>query len=229
MDQELSKYAMEHFPNKIKTLRAFLGLSMYDFGKALGYSATHISRFEKGVSAPKISFIENVCSMFGVKREYFDSEIKIEDAVGVESERSNDYNIGNADNPSRDANETTGVNNRYKAVCTEVRATMLTQDERVAIGNRLRETRNEKGFSRSQLSKASGVDGGLISSIENHRKRLTLKQAVKLADTLEVGVDWLMYGDPGRKEYPLNERLEKWLWNNEDIRKSLWKQMKNDI
>ena len=38
---------------RIKELRSYLGLSLADFGNAIGYTATHVSRLEKGGTEPK--------------------------------------------------------------------------------------------------------------------------------------------------------------------------------
>ena len=94
-------------------------------------------------------------------------------------------------------------------------------------GRRLREVRTERGLNIKQLSELSGVDAGLISNIENHGKTLTVKQGIKLADALEVGMDWLMYGDEEKKEYPVDERMVRWLWDHEDARRKIREDMKS--
>ena len=55
---------------KIKELRTCLQLSQAAFAKPIGLSPTHIARFEKGKSVPKDEIIENICSVFGVKRRF---------------------------------------------------------------------------------------------------------------------------------------------------------------
>ena len=37
-----------------------------------------------------------------------------------------------------------------------------------------------------------------------------------------------MFGDEGKKNYPLSEKLTDWLWKNENIRKELWERMERD-
>lgn len=69
---------------KIKELRAYLQLSQAAFAKPIGLSPTHIARFEKGKSVPKDETIENICSAFGVKREYFYGCLPVEEAVNTE-------------------------------------------------------------------------------------------------------------------------------------------------
>lgn len=73
-----------------------------------------------------------------------------------------------------------------------------------------------------ELSKISGVSTTRLSDIMTEKNMLTEDKAKKIADALDVGVDWLLYGEEVRKDYPINDELLKWLWNNPEIRKELW-------
>ncbi|MDD6051811.1 MAG: hypothetical protein PUC00_11185 [Clostridiales bacterium] len=44
------------------------------------------------------------------------------------------------------------------------------------------------------------------------RYQLKRKVAAKLAEKLEVGVDRLLVGDDGKKQYPADRKLVDWLW-----------------
>lgn len=92
------------------------------------------------------------------------------------------------------------------------------------IADRLKNAREEKGWSQSELSERSGVDRTVISRIESGAT-LTEKPAVKLSDTLEVGVEWLLKGDEEKKAYPVNQRMVQWLWQHEDARREIWYRM----
>ena len=69
------------------------------------------------------------------------------------------------------------------------------------ISERLESARQERGWSQNELAKRSDVNQAIINRVEFGAK-LTEKQAVKLAEALEVGVDWLMQGDEKKKKYP---------------------------
>ena len=84
--------------------------------------------------------------------------------------------------------------------------------------------REKKGWSQYELARRSGVNAPLINRVEFGAK-LTEKQGVKLAEALEVGVEWLMYGDEEKKEYPVDERMVRWLWEHSDVRKEIWDRM----
>lgn len=66
---------------KIRGLRAYLGLSLKAFGEAIGFSGNHISRFEKNVAVPDERVIQKICDVFHVDPSYFTGEMSVEQAV----------------------------------------------------------------------------------------------------------------------------------------------------
>lgn len=69
----------------IKDLRQYLNLSLAAFGEPLGYSATHISRFEKNITEPSCTVIENICKIYEVESGYFKGKVELKDAVAVKA------------------------------------------------------------------------------------------------------------------------------------------------
>ena len=55
--------------------------------------------------------------------------------------------------------------------------------------------------------------------------KLTEKQGRKIAETLEVGYDWLMTGNEKKKMYPADQKMMDWLWEKEDVRREIWEMM----
>lgn len=92
------------------------------------------------------------------------------------------------------------------------------------IAERLKSARKERGWSQNELAKQSSVDRTVISRIESGAT-LTEKQAVKLAETLEVGIEWLLKGDEEKKDYPIDQRMIHWLWKHENERREIWNRM----
>ena len=174
---------------RIKELRSYLGLSLADFGNAIGYTATHVSRLEKGGTEPKEDLFKRICETFNVNPNYFrEDKFSIEDAVQKPLEQS----IINAE-----------------------------------VSARLKSARQERGLRQKDLAKLAGVENTLISGVENHNRLLTEPMAKKLADALMVGVDWLLHGVEGKKDYPVNDEMIDWLWSQEQVRKSIWEQIKS--
>ncbi len=100
-------------------------------------------------------------------------------------------------------------------------------DQSKLIQERLKVAREAKGWSQYELGKRSGVDASIINRVEFGAK-LTMKQGVKLAEALEVGIDWLMEGKEDRKNWPADAKLINWLWVNEEVRRELWERMNGE-
>jgi Predicted transcriptional regulators len=60
--------------------------------------------------------------------------------------------------------------------------------------NRLKEIREEQGFSQEELAEISGVSSSIISEIENDRSEVTKTDTlVKLADALDSKVSEMFF------------------------------------
>ena len=92
-------------------------------------------------------------------------------------------------------------------------------------GQRLTSARQEKGLSMWELSRRAGISQPQISMLESGKYQLKRKAGEKLAAALEVGVDWLLTGDEGKKQYPADKKLIEWLWEHPEVREELWKRM----
>ena len=66
---------------KIHELRVYLGLTLRNFGEPLGYTGTHISRFEKNVLIPDERVIQRICDVFHVNPDYFTAEMPVDQAA----------------------------------------------------------------------------------------------------------------------------------------------------
>lgn len=62
-----------------------------------------------------------------------------------------------------------------------------------AIGERIREMRNAKGWTQAQLAERSGIETSNISHIERAATKLSFPTLVSIADALEVSLDVLVY------------------------------------
>ena len=64
-----------------------------------------------------------------------------------------------------------------------------------AIGERIRELRNQRGWSQAILAEKSGVEPSNISHIERAATKLSLPTLINIANALEVTLDELVYGN----------------------------------
>ena len=171
---------------KIHALRLYLDLSLKAFGEPLGYTGTHISRFEKNIAVPDERVIQKICQVFQVAPSYFTGEMPVEQAV------------------------------------------QKVDVDTAGAGQRLTNARLEKGLSMWELSRRAGISQPQISLLENGKYQLKRKAGEKLAKALDVGADWLLTGDEGKKQYPADKKLIEWLWEHPEVREELWKKMEEE-
>jgi transcriptional regulator with XRE-family HTH domain len=73
------------------------------------------------------------------------------------------------------------------------------EEEAMALGERIRQLRKEHGWSQAELGSKVGTDSQRISRYENGRITPSVEALVRLADALEVSVDYLLReGSPRR-------------------------------
>lgn len=93
----------------------------------------------------------------------------------------------------------------------------------MSIEQRIRETREEKGMSQSQLAKLLGSTQIEVSRIEKgNRKSYTPDLIIKISDALNVHIEWLFTGK-GRKEILTSERVESFLSKKSEVLDDLTK------
>ena len=172
---------------KIHELRSYLGRSLKAFGEPLGYTGTHISRFEKGIATPDERVIQKICQVFHVDPTYFTGEQSVEQPV-----QKKDVNLSSAS------------------------------------AQRLRDARLGKNLSMWELSRRSGVSQPQISLLESGKFQLKRKAGEKLAEALDVGVDWLLCGDERKRHFPADKKLIDWLWEHPEIGEKLWMEMEEN-
>ncbi len=62
----------------------------------------------------------------------------------------------------------------------------------MTLGQQITALRKKKGLSQSDLGKALGTSGDIIGRYERDEVKPSIEVAVKLADTLEVSLDYLV-------------------------------------
>ena len=84
--------------------------------------------------------------------------------------------------------------------------------ERVALGERIRESRIKKGYTQQNLAEQADVGVVYISEIERGIKMPSLNIFIKLIDALDVSADYILRNEiSSGKEYVCLEITEKLL------------------
>ena len=73
------------------------------------------------------------------------------------------------------------------------------------MGIRIREVRRERSWTQDQLASAVGVSRSAVAQWETGRAGQVTSNLTRIAEVLEVGVEYLMYGDD--KRAPAEARL----------------------
>ncbi len=74
---------------------------------------------------------------------------------------------------------------------------MTNLSERILLGLKIRQLRQEKNLSFADLSRQTGLSVSYLNEIEKGKKSPRPEKLRKLADTLEVSEEWLSGDDPG--------------------------------
>ena len=82
----------------------------------------------------------------------------------------------------------------------------IREEERVKIGVRLREIREEVGLTQNQVEKDTGLLQKAVSSYERNKTIPPLGVLVKLSEYYHVTLDYLVYGERDKKEVELKEK-----------------------
>ena len=101
------------------------------------------------------------------------------------------------------------------------------KEKKKQVGNRLKQMRIEKGLTLKELSDLVGLSDSQLCLIENGTSTLTEKRAVILGEALEVGIEWLLYGDQEKKYFPVHGKMIEWLKDHPEIREQIWKMMED--
>ena len=83
-------------------------------------------------------------------------------------------------------------------------------------------------LTQGEFGERIGISQHAVFDLEKDNTKLTPFSAGRIEEQFNIGKDWLMFGDEGKKNYPLSEKLTDWLWKNENIRKELWERMERD-
>src|SRR6266571_2052192 len=67
-------------------------------------------------------------------------------------------------------------------------------------GDRIRDAREERGWTQEKLAEAARISKGFLSDLENNNRGVSAEYALRIADALGVSLDFLMRGEQGKEE-----------------------------
>ena len=71
-----------------------------------------------------------------------------------------------------------------------------------STGDRIREIRDKRGISQDRLAKEADLSKGFLSDVENSKANISSQNLLRIADFLEVSIDYLMRGENHESSTP---------------------------
>jgi len=82
--------------------------------------------------------------------------------------------------------------------------------DKVALGQRLREVRRQKGYTLQSLADKAGIGNVYLGEIERGLKMPSLNSFIRIVEALEVSADSILYGElSSGREYIYDEITQK--------------------
>lgn len=100
------------------------------------------------------------------------------------------------------------------------------------IGNRIKETRQQKGITREKLSEIIGISAMYLGQLERGERRGGINNYVEIANALELSLDFLFFNELYTIEVKDNQilgQLKKILYNLDSNKKALFLNIVLDV
>lgn len=94
------------------------------------------------------------------------------------------------------------------------------------LGDRIRETRENRRWTQDKLAEETGLSKSFLSEVENSKRTPSAENVLKISNTLGVSLDYLLRGQTGKEERErqpiqippeLSEAAEEERWTYSDI------------
>lgn len=212
--KKVEKLSDNVIPN-LRAVKAVLGLSSMRIAEATNKAPAVVGRYFRGEKNPPEDWINTFCAVYCVDKDWLINGTATEPTATEPTDKDR----------TREGIAGEGVEETRKPVFTEEPAPSLILKSSQNAGDRVREVRKEAGLTQTEFGKRIGISCINVYNIEKNTSNLTPFSAGRIEEQFNVGADWLMFGDEGKKNFPVSDKLIKWLWKNEDVRERLWREM----
>lgn len=93
---------------------------------------------------------------------------------------------------------------------------------------RMRLAYEESGLTQKEIAEKTHTATSMLGDVLSGKRQLTIRYAKKMEETLDVGADWLLYGDEKAKECPLSDAMISYIKNHPEVRKEIRGRMEAD-
>lgn len=67
-------------------------------------------------------------------------------------------------------------------------------------GDRIREIRDQHGWTQEKLAQEAGISKGFLSDVESNKRNISSEYVLRIANALGASLDYLLRGEPGTRE-----------------------------
>lgn len=78
---------------------------------------------------------------------------------------------------------------------------IMTKQERIAIGGRLRQQRNLLALTREQFAELAGIGAGYYGQIEVGTSQMSIDTLIKVAQTSRLSLEYILFGEDDEPPY----------------------------
>lgn len=201
-------------PNLI-TVKNTLSVSLRRIATATGKAVAVVNCYFNGKKNPPEDWINTFCAVYCVDKDWLINGTATEPTAVEPADKDR----------TREGIAGEGVEETRKPVFTGQPALSVFLKSSQNAGDRVRAVRKEAGLTQTEFGKRIGISQHAVFDLEKDNTKLTPFSAGRIEEQFNVGADWLMFGDEGKKNFPVSDKLIKWLWKNEDVRERLWREM----
>ena len=84
----------------------------------------------------------------------------------------------------------------------------MTKQERIAVGQRLRQQRNKLGLTREQFAELADIGAGYYGQIEVGTSQMSIDTLIKISKTSRLSMEYILFGeDDGTQDLSANEAM----------------------
>lgn len=96
-----------------------------------------------------------------------------------------------------------------------------------SLGKRIRKAREDNGLSQIELAKIIGIAPNSLTRAENNRLNLGLESIIKIANTLNVTMNYLLYDEISDIDIEFEKLMSKLTYNTKKLILSMMSAIEN--
>ncbi|GEA16250.1 MAG: hypothetical protein PWR22_2341 [Moorella sp. (in: firmicutes)] len=199
---------------RIRELREERGYSLQDLAKKAEVSVSYLSEIERGAKKPSLKTLDKIAVALNLPREQLveagnERGLALGERLRLLREKKGKSLSTLAEEAGISISYLSEIErgNVYPAIDTLKKITTVLDvplstviGTGGSLGHKLRQAREEQGFTQADLARAAGVSAGLIGQIEQGKVQPSLKTLEKIGEVLNISPCYFIADDAGLDE-----------------------------